>query len=437
MKENKIKLLIIAEEKSTLIFLKNLFALKNYSVKTTKGHMQLLNLTKQFQPNIIIFDTNSLSSAHLEILQRIKTLYADMSIILLTAGASVALAVEAMKFGAFDYIEKPCGSNRILQSVQQAENQFYSPPFLPGTNKTSQLPSFPEIVGTSSLLKELHNRITNVCTTDASVLITGESGTGKELVAKAIHTNSLRKNGPLVIVNCGAIPLQLMESELFGHERGAFTDAKETQIGRFEQAHGGTLFLDEIGELPLDAQVKLLRILEDKKITRLGGKKEIAIDFRLISATNNDLYQRVQNGTFRLDLLYRLNIFTIHLPPLRERTEDILLLTNHFIKKHNKTLHLNIIGCDQHTKKILLAYEWPGNIRDLENALLSAMIVCKSGQISPQHLPERLRSCPADSEYEQIIKALTECKYNKSETAKLLGISRKTLFNKMKKHGLS
>jgi transcriptional regulator with PAS, ATPase and Fis domain len=272
-------------------------------------------------------------------------------------------------------------------------------------------------------------------------LITGESGTGKELIAKSIHYNSSRKKGPLVTVNCGAIPLQLMESELFGHEKGAFTDAKELRIGRFEQANGGTLFLDEIGDLPVDAQVKLLRVLEDKKIMRIGGKKEINVDIRLISATNSNLFERVQNNSFRLDLFYRLNIFTIHVPSLRERKEDIPLLSDRFIQKYNEKFLTRVTGCSKETLAALCAYDWPGNIRDLENTIQSAMIVCKTGKIQPEHLPVRLSTRKpepesADPERIKIEKALEHCKYNKTDAANHLNISRKTLFNKMKKYDL-
>jgi DNA-binding NtrC family response regulator len=228
-----------------------------------------------------------------------------------------------------------------------------------------------------------------------------------------------------------------MENELFGHEKGAFTDARELKPGKFEQADGWTLFLDEIGELPPDAQVKLLRVLEDKKITRLGGKKEIAVDIRLISATNNNLSERVQNNTFRLDLFYRINIFTVNLPSLRERCEDIPLLVGHFIRKHNKTLNTEVTGCSPEAIAVLQTYPWPGNIRELENAVQSALIVCKKGQVQPEHLPARLIPRSGDGERDTIVRALEQFKHNKTDTAAYLKVSRKTLFNKMKKYGLS
>ena len=374
----------------------------------------------------------------LDTLQRIKKHYPDIVVVMVTAHGDVASAVETMKMGAYDYIEKPFDNDKMLLLLKRAGEHFLlQTEVLNLRSAVNKKFSFEQIVGNSPYLDKVLKRVSNVCETDASVLIMGESGTGKELIAKAIHFNSPRKNKPLITVNCGAIPLQLVESELFGHEKGAFTDAKELKIGKFEQAQGGTLFLDEIGELPLDAQVKLLRVLEDKKISRIGGKKEIEVDIRLISATNNNLFERVQNNTFRLDLFYRINIFVIQLPPLRERNEDIPLLTNHFIEKHNKLLRTNVTGCSKETLNILQTYTWPGNIRDLENAIQSALIVCKTGKILPEHLPARLDFQKEKTEKEVVIKALEQCKFNKTDTASSLGISRKTLFNKMKKYGLS
>ena len=281
-------------------------------------------------------------------------------------------------------------------------------------------------------------------------MINGESGTGKELIARAIHQSSLRANDPFVAVNCGAIPLTLMESELFGHERGAFTDAKEAKAGTFERANGGTLFLDEIGELPLDAQVKLLRVLEERKITRIGGKKAIPVDVRIIAATNRNLDDEVKEGRFRLDLLYRLNVFTIILPPLRERKEDIPLLTNFFIRKHNRALSLDVQTVTPEALKLLCSYDWSGNVRDLENAVQSAMILCTDGTIRPEHLPDRvkgyelaeqpvagsIREVNAQAEKELIRETLRKHNYNRTLTAEALNISRKTLFNKMKRYRL-
>ncbi len=433
------RILIVDDEENIRMILENVFIDAGYQTETAKDGLQALEKVSRFRPEIVLLDKNMPRMDGMKALTEIKKNYPNTVIVMITAHGDVESAVEAMKSGAYDYVEKPFDNDKLLLLAERAgEHHRLQSEVTILRDAVNEKFSFKNIIGTSSSLKKVLDRVASVCETDASVLITGESGTGKELVARAIHFNSPRRNGPLVTVNCGAIPLQLMESELFGHEKGAFTDAKELKIGKFEQAKGGTLFLDEIGELPIDAQVKLLRVLEDKKITRLGGKKEISVDIRLISATNNNLYERVQNNTFRLDLFYRLNIFTVHMPPLREREEDIPLLVDHFIRKHNPALRTKVTGCTKEALAVLHSYSWPGNIRDLENAIQSAMIVCKTGKILPEHLPVRLSSSPSsDTERDKIVKALEQCKYNKSETAELLGISRKTLFNKMKKYGLS
>lgn len=277
---------------------------------------------------------------------------------------------------------------------------------------------------------------------------------GKELIARAVHVRSKRSERPFIAINCGAIPLSLIENELFGHEKGAFTDAKEAQPGIFEQAEGGTLFLDEIGELPMDAQVKLLRVLEERKVTRIGGTKQIPVNVRIVAATNRNLEEEVKQGNFRLDLLYRLNVFTLELPPLRERKEDIPLLADFFIRKHNEALNLSVKSITPAAMDKLCIYDWPGNIRDLENAIQSAMILSLEGTIDVQQLPVRIkgyeqndiplslgdnndiREVNAQVEKELIQETLRKFAGNRTLTAEALNISRKTLFNKMKKYGL-
>jgi transcriptional regulator with PAS, ATPase and Fis domain len=316
------------------------------------------------------------------------------------------------------------------------------------TLKTRLQPGNHPIIGENNGLKQVIAQLKRVAVTNATVLIHGENGTGKELIAQAVHHNSQRAGGPFIAVNCGAIPFTLMESELFGHEKGAFTDAKEMQPGTFERASGGTLFLDEIGELPIDAQVKLLRVLEEKRITRIGGKKPIAIDVRIVAATNRHLEEEVRKGTFRLDLLYRLNIFTVDIPPLRERKEDIPLLVDFFIAKHNKALNLPISSISRPAMEKIASYDWPGNVRDLENAIQSAMILTSGGVIQTEHLPFRvkgyeqtytansIKEINAQAEKDLILETLKKHNYNRTLTAESLNISRKTLFNKMKRHGI-
>ncbi len=431
------KILIVDDEENIRLILGNVFIDAGYQVETAKDGLQGLEVMKYFRPEVVLLDKNMPRMDGLKMLQQIRKTYPDTVVVMITAHGDVGSAVEAMKLGAYDYIEKPFDNHKMLMLMERAgEHYRLQAEVATLRDAVSEKFSFQNIVGTSPALKKVLDHVASVCETDATVLITGESGTGKELIARAIHFNSPRKKGPLITVNCGAIPLQLMESELFGHEKGAFTDAKEMKIGKFEQANGGTLFLDEVGELPLDAQVKLLRVLEDKKITRVGGKKEIPVDIRLISATNNNLHERVQNNTFRLDLFYRLNIFTIYIPPLRERKEDIPSLVEHFIDKHNRLLRTKVTGCSKEALASLCSYTWPGNIRDLENAVQSAMIVCKTGKLQQEHLPMRLYYQEVGTELDLIMNALRKCHYNKTETAAMLGISRKTLFNKMQKYGL-
>jgi DNA-binding NtrC family response regulator len=320
-----------------------------------------------------------------------------------------------------------------------------------------ETPSPVQIAGRSAVLQHVMNQVNKVAPTSATVLILGESGSGKELIARSIHGLSQRSGKQLTVLNCGAIPMSLVESELFGHEKGAFTDAREIHQGAFEQANGGTLFLDEIGELPLEAQVKLLRALENRTITRIGSKKTIAVDIRIIAATNRNLEEKVRQGVFRLDLFYRLNIFTIQVPPLRERRDDIPLLIDHFLDKYNSMLDVAITGLTRQAISKLTQYEWPGNIRDLENAVQSAMILTQHGLIDVEQLPMRVRGYPVSIEAELIEKdetsiirkanstveknlieeTLKHYGYNRTLTAEALNISRKTLFNKMKKYGLN
>jgi DNA-binding NtrC family response regulator len=445
------KILIVDDEENIRMILENVFADAGYRVETAKDGVQALDKMKRFRPEIVLLDKNMPRMDGLETLRQIKLRHPATVVVMFTAHGDVGSAVEAMKSGAYDYIEKPFDNDKLLLLMERAGEHYDLQAEVRNLREAvSGKFSFENIIGNSEALKKVLESVSNVCETDASVLITGESGTGKELIAQSIHYNSPRKNAPLITVNCGAIPMQLMESELFGHEKGAFTDAKEMKIGRFEQANGGTLFLDEIGELPVDAQVKLLRVLEDRKVTRLGGRREIPVNIRLISATNKNLFEHVQNNTFRLDLFYRLNLFTVHLPPLNERKEDIPMLVDHFIRKHNQTLQTKVTGCTNETLATLHANSWHGNIRDLENAVQSAMIVCKTGRLRPEHLPIRMsnrKESENDAENvivktedgitkDRIVNALEQCKHSKTDTAKYLGISRKTLFNRMRKYGL-
>ncbi len=452
------KVLIIDDEEKIRSIISHLLADEGYAVKTAQDGITGYRTAVGFSPRIILMDQNMPGMNGIETMQKIKEKMPNVTVIIITAFGEVSLAVEAIKKGAYDYIEKPFDNDKLLLLIRRALTYNRMTGEISELKKKLDVKdSFDEIITASPKMKQVIDQAKSVSQTDATVLITGESGVGKEMFASAIHHSSSRKNKPMIALNCGAIPVTLIESELFGHEKGAFTDAKEMKQGKFELAEGGSLFLDEIGELSLEAQVKLLRVLDDQRITRIGGKKDIPANVRIISATNNNLEEKVQKREFRLDLLYRLNIFTIDIPPLRERKEDIPLLTEVFINKYNAELRLNITDISRQAMECFVKYSWPGNIRDLQNAIQSAMILARTGVLSAGHLPLRLKGYMETDDYETSLKAgldenvkihhskiekeliaeaLNQCNYNRTETAKLLKISRKTLFNKMKLYGL-
>lgn len=451
----KAKIVVADDEPHIRKMICRLLTDEGYEVKPAENGREAVEVFLSFQPDVVLLDQQMPAMTGVEALEEIKRISPNQTVLFVTAFGSISLAVDAVKKGAYDFIEKPFDNDKLLLTVSRAVEHSRMKGEISNLKK-SLGEKQSSVIGENTGLKQVMAQVRRVAETNATVLVHGESGTGKELIARAVHNNSLRNNGPFVAINCGAIPLTLMESELFGHERGAFTDAKEAKAGTFERADGGTLFLDEVGELPLDAQVKLLRVLEERKITRIGGKKAIPVDVRIVAATNRNLDDEVKNGHFRLDLLYRLNVFTLILPPLRERKEDIPLLTNFFIRKYNRTLSLDVQSVSPEAIALLSAYDWPGNVRDLENAIQSSMILCTGGVIRPEHLPDRIkgyelaeaqtvtgsggnsiREVNAQMEKELIIEALKKHNFNRTLTAEALNISRKTLFNKMKRYGLS
>jgi DNA-binding NtrC family response regulator len=430
---------------------------EGYEVRAVDNGASALSEAAWFHPDVALLDQQMPDMTGMEALKHIKNRHPATVVIIVTAHGSVPLAVNAIKEGAYDFIEKPFDNDQLLLTVRRAlEYKNLSGELNHLKKRLDETQSFGQIVGSSAKLQQVMAQVHKVAATSATVLILGESGVGKELIARSVHNFSPRADKQLITLNCGAIPLSLVESELFGHEKGAFTDAKKTHQGAFEQANGGTLFLDEIGELPLEAQVKLLRALENRTIIRVGGKKTIAVDIRIIAATNRNLEEKVRQGAFRLDLLYRLNVFTIQVPSLRERRDDIPLLTDYFIAKYNRMPGMNVTGITRQAINKLTQYEWPGNIRDLENAVQSAMILSQNGIIDVDQLPMRVKGYPMSIESElldenetniirkthsatekHLIKeTLKRYDYNRTLTAQALNISRKTLFNKMKKHGL-
>lgn len=446
------KVLIADDEPRIRKIVSLLLAQEGYEVKTVTNGKEAVSEATLFQPDVILLDQQMPVMTGTEALEKIQAVRPNQVVILVTAFGTISLAVDAVKKGAYDFIEKPFDNDDLLLKVKRAMEHSRLKGELRQLKKRLGEGERP-IIGSEGGLRTVMEQVNRVAMTEATVFIHGESGTGKELIARAVHIRSKRSEQPFVAINCGAIPLSLIENELFGHEKGAFTDAKEAQRGIFEQAEGGTLFLDEIGELPMDAQVKLLRVLEERKVTRIGGMKLIPVNVRIVAATNRDLEAEVKAGNFRLDLLYRLNVFTLELPPLRHRKEDIPLLTDFFIRKHNEVLNLSVKSITPAAMDRLCAYDWPGNIRDLENAVQSAMILCSDGVIDVSQLPARIkgyeqsdtsivlgdsndiREVNAQVEKELIQETLKKFGGNRTLTAEALNISRKTLFNKMKKYG--
>jgi DNA-binding NtrC family response regulator len=388
---------------------------------------------------------------------------------MMTAYGTIRSAVEAMKSGAFHYLTKPFDNAELLMLIERAlKLRRLSSEVEELRAELSTRYGFNEIVGISPTLQQVFRTMTKVAPVDATVLIEGESGTGKELVARAIHRRSRRAQGPFVTVNCGAIPQSLFEAEFFGYERGAFTDAREARAGRFELSQGGTLFLDEVSELPLESQVKLLRTLQEREVTRLGGRHPIKLNVRVIAATNVDLKQAVARGRFREDLYWRLNVVKLILPSLSKRREDISLIIDHMLDRFNRELGLTIKTVARDARRLLEVYDWPGNVRELENAVCSAMIMCEGDTIMIRDLPPRIRGeaeqepgAPGSPdaagspnitalplaeavkeateklEKMMIISRLAAMNNNRTATAESLGISRKSLFNKMRQYGLT
>ena len=452
------KILVVDDETKIRRILCKLLKDEKYTVQSASSGEEGVSTVESFHPDLVLMDQRMPGMNGIEAMIKIKNKNPGMTIIILTAHASVELAVEAIKNGAYDYLSKPYDNDELLITIRRALEHTNMAKEITSLKKQLQKKySFKNIIAVSSKMQRVFEQIARVCETNATVLVQGESGTGKELVAKAIHYNSRRNDKPFLTINCGAIPVSLIESELFGYEKGAFTGANARTAGKFEQAHGSTFMLDEIGELPLDAQVKLLRVLDERKVTRLGGNKAFPVDVRLIAATNKDLQQEVDNGTFRLDLFYRLNIMTINVPPLRERNMDIPLLIEHFIDKYNKEMTLKIRGISQAAIDCLQRYHWPGNVRDLENAVQSAMIQAQGEIINLENLPLRICGYTKVSdgpspgnigleeyvsqhtrtvEKEMILKTMSKHNNNRSRAAQELRISRKTLYNKMKAYGL-
>ncbi len=441
--EKKISILIVDDEETVRESLNLWFTEDGYYVKCAENAKKALSMLEAENFDIILADLKMPGMDGLEMLRRIKSLDRESIVIVMTAFATVDTAVKALKDGAFDYITKPFDPDDLSHLIRNASKQIA----LTQENETlkkrvDSLESVQDLIGKSEGIKKVLREVESVAPTNSSVIITGESGTGKELIARAIHANSQRKFYPLVSVHCGALTESLLESELFGHEKGAFTGALFNRKGRFEMADSGTIFLDEIATISTKMQIELLRVLETKSFMRVGGNKEITSDFRVICATNRDLKSMVEKGTFREDLYYRLNVMNIHIPPLRERQEDIPLLVDHFIQKYCLSMNKPLITIDPPALKRILEYKFPGNIRELENMIERAIVVGNGKKILLKDLP--LGKDIVDSSVESlddfektfILQILNKYSWNISRTAQALKVDRVTLYNKIKKYGL-
>src|SRR5512134_1886520 len=445
----KYRLLIVDDEADSREALAELAGRWGYEVQSAADGSEALRRAIEWHPDVILTDLVMPNMDGLWLLRAVRAELPDLPVLLITGQGTVQTAVQAIKEGAYDFIEKPLDPARLrvvleralekketLREVQLLRRRLAA--MAPGT----------DLIGQGPAMQRVAELVKKVAPANASVVITGESGTGKEVVARAVHGLSPRKDRAFIALNCSAIPPTLIESELFGYERGAFTGADQRRLGNFELAHNGTLFLDEIGELPLELQAKFLRVLEERKIRRLGGRSDVEVDVRVICATNRDLKEEIRRGRFREDLYFRLHVFTIVLPPLKERREDIPLLVHHFIEKFNAETGKHVQGVSPAALAVLQGYAWPGNIRELRNTVERAMILTDGEVIGEEHLPPDMQASRPEAatlrvplgipiekvEKEYILASLQKNGGNKARTAEILGISEKTLYNKLNRY---
>ncbi|OIP72875.1 two-component system response regulator [Candidatus Atribacteria bacterium CG2_30_33_13] len=439
------KILVVDDEQNIRRMLNRVLSSEGFIVKEAINGLEALKRLEEEDYSLVLLDLKMPGLNGIETLKKIREFDINLPIIMISAYGSISEAVEAMKLGALDYLIKPFDIEELKIIVERAikqyelrvENIYYR-------EEEEKRFNFDEIIGKSKAIKRVLEMVKSVSVTPATVLITGESGTGKELIARAIHKNSPGNKNPFVVVNCVAFSSYLLESELFGHEKGAFTGAISKRIGRFEMAKGGTIFLDEIGEIDPVIQTKLLRFLQEKEFERVGSSKSIKVDVRILSATNLDLKKKAEDNNFRQDLYYRLNVFNIEVPSLRERKEDIPLLVEHFIHKYDKILNKKVEEISPQAMELLLNYDYPGNIRELENILERSMIMAKNNImdetyfafINKENFSEK-KGTLKEVEKELIIKYLIQKKSNRTKTAELLGISRRNLQNKIKEYQIN
>jgi len=445
--KKKAKVLVVDDEVIIRDSLRDWLTDANYQVFTAENGAKALEIIQQQGLRIVIADLVMPGMDGIELMKRAKEISPNVEVIIVTAYGSIPTAITAMRGGAYDYIEKPfCPERAEILIDKLVEHQELIEENLSLHQKLEERYRFENIIAKSPKMQQVIEVIKVVARSNATVLITGETGTGKEVVARAIHSQSHRHGKPFVALSCAALPESLLESELFGHEKGSFTGAYAQKKGKFEVANRGTLFLDEIGEMSANIQVHLLRVLEEKEFTRVGGNEPIKVDVRVISATNRDMKQAIASGQFREDLYYRLNVVNIELPPLRERREDIPLLAQHFLKKFAVENQKEIAGFSPEATDFLLRYDWPGNVRELENTIERAVILAQNpvievADLTQQNLMPAHPISPAISlkqvEKNHILNVLTETGGNYTEAARILGISRMTLYNKAKAYRLN
>jgi len=443
--DQKIKIMIVDDEMIVRESLLHWFEKNGHTVETTSSGLEALEKLERLPFELLLVDIKMPGMDGIELLGKVKEEYPDTIVIIMTAYGSIETAVRAMKMGAVDYLLKPFKPDQLSLVMEKVAYQYKMASeyqYLKG--QLEKKTRFDNIIGQSPPMEEIFRLIREVAQTDSSILILGETGTGKELVAKAIHAKSQRSRGPFIAINCGAMPDTLLESELFGHQKGAYTGAAHGRKGFLEVVSGGTLFLDEIGDISPKMQVDLLRVLEDRKITRIGDRQPVDVDFRLISATRRDLEEEIAKGYFREDFFYRINVIVLHVPPLREREEDIPLLVRHFLQKYSSETTKKVDRTTAEATELLKAYDWPGNVRELENAIERAVVLSKSRTLGSEDFsflrasaitPSKRRSL-REMEREHVQEILTECSWNVTKASKILDINRVTLHKMIKRYDL-
>jgi two-component system response regulator AtoC len=451
-------ILVADDDASIRSLLKQLLSDEGYSVVEATTGTEVVEKVKDVNPDLVIMDVRMPELDGIEALSKLKVSSPKTSVLIMTAFGSSNNAIRAMELGAFDYITKPFELDKISHTVKRViEYRDLTSEIQVLRDEISSLVQTERIVGNSPAMQEVYKTVGKVAKADATVLITGESGTGKELVAEALHYNSNRRSGPIVKVSCAALPETLLEAELFGHEKGSFTGAMTQRRGRFEMADKGTIFLDEVAEMSLPMQTKLLRVLQERKIERVGSSLPIKVDIRIICATNKDLQRQVEQQKFRDDLFYRLNVINIHMPPLRDRKEDIPALVEHFLAKHRYSATAQPAAISEEALKRLMEYDWPGNVRELENVVERAVVLSRGQIITSRELPfgdhegdgheeeggdevsvekSFFKKSVAQFEKDLIMKALRDANGNRSKAAEMLGIYRRLLYAKIKEYGL-